>query len=223
MTETNINKPFYFRPPWNILFDLQLLEKLNPWDINLSFLLLSFLDEMEKRNEIDFRASGMALGSSSTVYLMKSELLLELEKAPLAPEPPSDFIPPPLVLPLRYELTTTTIQNLLEALDNALKTEKIFALKASTRTEIIPPAGVFPTISAYLIEMEEQIDGLMKKIVTLANEGKIITFSKLVRGLGKIEQIRNFIVLLFLAQKNRITLWQEENSDEVFVTINEAR
>jgi len=223
MTETNINKPFYFRPPWNILFDLQLLEKLNPWDINLSFLLLSFLDEMEKRNEIDFRASGMALGSSSTVYLMKSELLLELEKAPLAPEPPSDFIPPPLVLPLRYELTTTTIQNLLEALDNALKTEKIFALKASTRTEIIPPAGVFPTISAYLIEMEEQMDRLMKKIVTLANEGKIITFSKLVRGLGKIEQIRNFIVLLFLAQKNRITLWQEENSDEVFVTINEAR
>ncbi|MBS7615321.1 hypothetical protein KEJ18_06305 [Candidatus Bathyarchaeota archaeon] len=223
MTETNVNKPFYFRPPWNILFDLQLLERLNPWDINLSFLLLSFLDEMEKRDEIDFRASGMALGSSSTVYLMKSELLLELEKAPLAPEPPSDFIPPPLVLPLRYELTTTTIQNLLEALDNALKTEKLFVLKASARTEIIPPAGVIPTLSAYLMEMEEQMDRMMKKIVALANKGKIVSFSKLAHGLEKLEQIRSFIVLLFLAQKNRVTLWQEENSDEVFVTINGAQ
>ncbi|MBS7656653.1 hypothetical protein KEJ33_01865 [Candidatus Bathyarchaeota archaeon] len=223
MTEINVNKPFYFRPPWNILFDLQLLEKLNPWDINLSFLLLSFLDEMEKRNEIDFRASGMALGSSSTVYLMKSEMLLELEKAPLAPKLQSDFIPPPLVLPLRYELTTTTIQNLLEALDNALKTEKLFALKASTSTDIIPPAGVIPTISAYLIEMEEQMERLMKKIITLADEGKLVTFSNLVHGLRKLEQIRSFIVLLFLAQKNRVTLWQEENSDEVFVTINGAQ
>jgi len=220
MTESNLNKPFYFRPPWNILFDLQLLERLDPWEINLSFLLYSFLEEMEKRAEVDFRASGMALGSSATVHLMKSELLLELEQPPLVPEPPSDFVPPPLVLPLRYELTTTTIQNLLEALDNALKSEKLFALKVSTRTELLPPAEIFPSISAYLMELEEQMDRLLKKIFSIASEGKVITFSKLAYGLEKLDQIRNFIVLLFLAQKNKVTLGQEENSDEVFITIN---
>ena len=220
MTESNLNKPFYFRPPWNILFDLQMLERLNPWDINLSFLLLSFLEEMEKRTEVDFRASGMALGSSATVHLMKSELLLELEQPPPVPEPPSDFIPPPLILPLRYELTTTTIQNLLEALDNALKTEKLFALKTSNRTELLPPAGVIPSISIYLLELEEQMERLLKKMLSLIDKGKVITFSKLASGLEKLDQIRNFIVLLFLAQKNKVTLWQEENSDEVFITVN---
>lgn len=220
MTESNLNKPFYFRPPWNILFDLQMLERLNPWDINLSFLLLSFLEEMEKRTEVDFRASGMALGSSATVHLMKSELLLELEQPPPVPEPPSDFIPPPLILPLRYELTTTTIQNLLEALDNALKNEKLFVLKTSARTELLPPAGVIPSISVYLLELEEQMERLLKKMLSLVEEGKAITFSRLASGLENLDQIRNFIVLLFLAQKNKVTLWQEENSDEVFITVN---
>jgi chromatin segregation and condensation protein Rec8/ScpA/Scc1 (kleisin family) len=220
MTETSLNKPFYFRPPWNILFDLQLLERLNPWDINLSFLLLSFLEEMERGTEVDFRASGMALSSSATVHLLKSELLLKLEQPPSIHEPPSDFIPPPLILPLRYELTTTTIQNLLEALDNALKTEKIFALKTPVRTSFLPPAEVIPSISVYLMELEEQMERLLKKMHSLFDEGKVITLSKLVLGLEKLDQIRNFIILLFLAQKNRVTLWQEENSNEVFITIN---
>jgi len=220
MTETSPNKPFYFRPPWNILFDLQLLERLNPWDINLSFLLLSFLEEMERRTEVDFRASGMALSSSATVHLLKSELLLKLEQPPSIPEPPSDFIPPPLILPLRYELTTTTIQNLLEALDNALKTEKLFSLKMPARTSFLPPAEVIPSINVYLMELEEQMERLLKKMHSLFDEGKVITLSKLVLGLEKLDQIRNFIILLFLAQKNGVTLWQEENSDEVFITIN---
>jgi chromatin segregation and condensation protein Rec8/ScpA/Scc1 (kleisin family) len=220
MTETSLNKPFYFRPPWNILFDIQLLERLNPWDINLSFLLLSFLEEMERRTEVDFRASGMALSSSATVHLLKSELLLKLEQPPPVPEPPSDFIPPPLILPLRYELTTTTIQNLLEALDNALETEKLFALKTPVRTGTLPQAEVIPAISVYLMELEEQMEKLLKKMHLLINEDKIVTLTKLVLGLEKLDQIRNFIILLFLAQKNRVTLWQKENSDEVFITIN---
>jgi chromatin segregation and condensation protein Rec8/ScpA/Scc1 (kleisin family) len=192
---------------------------LNPWDINLSFLLLSFLEEMERRTEVDFRASGMALGSSATVYLMKSELLLELEQPPLAPEPPSDFIPPPLILPLRYELTTTTMKNLLEALDNALRTEKFFTLK-TPRTDLLPPAEVVPSISVYLMELEEQMERLLKKIRSLNDEGNVVSFSKLAFGLKRLDQIRNFIVLLFLAQKNKVTLWQGENSEEVFITVN---
>ena len=223
MTEVALSKPFYFRPPWNILFDMQLLEKLNPWDINLSFLLLSFLEEMEKRTEVDFRASGMALSSSATVHMLKSELLLKLEQPPTLPEPPSDFIPPPMILPLRYELTTTTIQNLLDALDSALKAEKLFTLKTPVRTGFLPPAEIIPALSVYLIELEEQMDKLLRKMQSLVDDGKVITLSKLVWGLDRLDQIRNFIILLFLAQKERVTLWQEEDSSEVFITINDVQ
>jgi chromatin segregation and condensation protein Rec8/ScpA/Scc1 (kleisin family) len=218
--EKNTAKPFYFQPPWNILFDLEVLEKVSPWDINLSFLLLSFLEEMENRAEIDFRASGVALDSSATIYLMKAQLLLKLEEPPLSPEPKSDFIPPPLILPLRYELTTTTIQNLLEALNNALKTERLFALKAPLRN-VLPPAPQFvPPISLYLMEMEERMERLIQKILSLAEKGEVIAFSRIVHGLKKLQQIRNFIILLFLAHKGRVNLWQEENSNQIFITIN---
>jgi len=218
--ERDLGKPFYFLPPWNILFDMQILERVNPWDVSLSFLLLSFLEEMEKRNEVDFRASGVALDSSATIYLMKSHLLLKLEEPPSSPEPKPDIVPPPLVLPLRYELTTTTIQNLLEALDEALRTEKMFVLRPSSKDVLPPPSAIFPIISVYLMEIEEQMERLLQKIRSFAEKGNVITFSKIIRGLGKIERIRTFIVLLFLAHKGRITLWQEENSDEMFITAN---
>ena len=87
MASSSIKKPFYFQPPWNIFFELHKLGRIHPWDVNISFLLMSFLDEMEKRGEIDFRASGVALDSSATIYLMKSRLLLKLEEPPPPPRP----------------------------------------------------------------------------------------------------------------------------------------
>ena len=72
---------------------------------------------MEKIAEIDFRASGVVLDSSATIHLMKAKILLKLEKPPIQTQPKTDFVPPPLILPIRYELKTTTMKNLLEALD----------------------------------------------------------------------------------------------------------
>ena len=95
MASAIVKKPFYLRPPWNILFDFHKLEKLTPWNINVTYLLTSFLEEMEKTGQIDFRASGVALDSSALIYLMKSKLLLKLEEPPPPPKPPQDFLPPP--------------------------------------------------------------------------------------------------------------------------------
>ena len=100
--EKQLGKPFYLRPPWNVLFDVQRLEKVNPWDVSISFLLVSFIEEMDRMAEIDFRASGVALDSSATIYLMKSKLLLKLEEPPASVLPKVDFIPPPLILPALF-------------------------------------------------------------------------------------------------------------------------
>ncbi|MEM2342012.1 MAG: hypothetical protein QXX94_05715 [Candidatus Bathyarchaeia archaeon] len=215
------SKPFYLQPPWDILFDIQRLQKLNPWNINIDFLLLSFLEEMERRASIDFRASGVALDSSAFIYLLKSNLLLKFEDKPSSTiqEPSVDFIPPPLIPPLRYELTTTTIQNLLEALDEALRSEKILSLRTPQKP-ILPPPEIIPTISAYLMEIEDRIEDLFRKIRLLHDRGEVVTFSKLVNGLDRMEMIRVFIILLFMAQKGKVTLWQHEEFGEIYVTLN---
>ena len=38
-----MRRPFYLRPPWNILFEISKLEKLTPWNVNIAYLLRSFL------------------------------------------------------------------------------------------------------------------------------------------------------------------------------------
>ena len=83
-----LRRPFYLRPPWNILFELNKLDKLKPWNVNISYLLRSFLSEMERSGKVDFRASGVALDSSALIYLMKSKLLLTLQEPPAPPKPP---------------------------------------------------------------------------------------------------------------------------------------
>jgi chromatin segregation and condensation protein Rec8/ScpA/Scc1 (kleisin family) len=207
-------------PPWNILFELNKLGNLRPWDINIAFLLSTFLEEMEKRGEVDFRASGVALDSSSTIFLMKSRLLLKLEEAPPPPRAPLDFQPPPLFLPARYELTSTTVQELLKVLDEVLKGEHLFALHPRTVPILPSPPEILPPLDLYLMRIEEQMQKLYQTLLGFAQEGRVVLFSKVVAGLDKLEGIKTFIVLLFIAQKGDVSLWQDENLSDIYIMVS---
>jgi chromatin segregation and condensation protein Rec8/ScpA/Scc1 (kleisin family) len=212
-------KPFYLQPPWNILFEIHKLEKVKPWNVNISFLLTSFLDEMQKQGEVDFRASGVALDSSAFIYLMKSKLLLKLEEPPATPKLPSDFIPPPIFLPLRYELTSTTIEQLLEALDSVLKGERLLPLKPRIEPLLPSPEEYLPEIDRYLMEIESLMEKLYDDMLHLAKGQPFINFTTLVAGKNRLEAIRTFILLLFLAQRQQIWVWQEEEFGEIHISV----
>jgi len=221
MASATIKKPFYMRPPWNILFEFRKLEKLTPWNINIAYLLTSFLEEMEKTGRVDFRASGVALDSSALIYLMKSKLLLKLQEPPPPPRPPKDFLPPPLFLPLRHELTSTTIRHLLEVLDDVLKGEKLIRLQKAVSEPILPtPSEILPQLDLYLMEIELQMEKLYTSLLQKVKGTGIIQFSTLVKDIKRLEAIRTFILLLFLAQDARVNLWQDEESEEIYITIN---
>jgi len=214
-------KPFFLYPPWNILFEVHRLEKLSPWNVDVSFLLLSFLGEMNKRGEVDFRASGVALDSSAFIYLMKSRLLLKLEEPVAVPQKLSEFIPPALTIPIRYELTSTTIKDLLEVLDEVLKTERLLPLQPRLEPILPPPPDVLPQIDLYLMAIEEQMEVLYYSLVERARDGVPIRFSVLIGGFERLEAIRTFIILLFLAQRRRVGLWQDAELGEIYVTLGE--
>ena len=209
------------RPPWNILFEFHKLEKLTPWNINISYLLTTFLEEMQKTGQVDFRASGVALDSSALIYLMKSKLLLKLEEPPPSPKPPKDFLPPPLFLPLRHELTSTTIRHLLEVLDDVLKGEKLTRLAQTVPEPILPTRSeVLQQLDLYLMEIELRMEELYTSLSQRVKGAGIIEFSTLVRDMSRLEAIRTFILLLFLAQNIKVDLWQNEKSEEIYITIN---
>jgi len=219
-----IRRPFYLRPPWNILFEINRLEKLTPWNVNIAYLLRSFLSEMEKMGKVDFRASGVALDSSALIYLMKSKLLLTLQEPPAQPKPPGDYVPPPLFLPLRHELTSTTIGHLLEVLDEVLKGEKLARIDRVVPQPILPSmTDLLPQFDAYLAEIELQMDKLYELLCEKVKGTGIVEFSALTKGSTRMEAIRTFLLLLFLAQDGKVSLWQNEETEELYIAVGNLK
>jgi chromatin segregation and condensation protein Rec8/ScpA/Scc1 (kleisin family) len=215
-----VRKPFYLRPPWNILFELNKLEKLKPWNVNISYLLKSFLSEMERTGKVDFRASGVALDSSALIYLMKSKLLLTLQEPPAPPKAPPEFIPPPLFLPLRHELTSTTIHHLLDVLDEVLKGEKLYRLDKVVAQPVLPAVSdILPQFDMFLAELELQMDNIYELLCEKVKGAGLIEFSTLIKGIGRIEAVRTFILLLFLAQNAKVRLWQNDETEELYIAV----
>lgn len=213
-------KPFFLRPPWNILFEINRLEKLTPWSINIAYLLRSFLSEMENTGEVDFRASGVALDSSALIYLMKSKLLLTLQEPPTPPKPIGDFVPPPLFLPLRQELTSTTIQNLLDVLDEVLKGEKIHRFDKIATKPVLPVlSDILPQFDLFITELESEMNKLYELLCEKVKGIGIIDFALLIKEQTRPEAIHTFILLLFLAQGRKINLWQNEETEELYIAV----
>ncbi|MDH7564606.1 MAG: hypothetical protein QHH24_07015 [Candidatus Bathyarchaeota archaeon] len=221
MPSLTLKKPFYLHPPWNILFEFHKLEKLTPWKVNIAYLLASFLEEMNKTGKIDFRASGVALDSSALIFLMKSKLLLKLEEPPL-PKSPQDFTPPPLFLPLRHELTSTTIRHLLEVLDDVLKSENLLRPPVTAQEPILPTASeIMSKLDVFMMEIEAEMEKLYATLVEMVKGTGIVEFSALTKGLLRLAAIRTFITLLFLAQEGKVNLWQDEETEEIYITVGD--
>jgi chromatin segregation and condensation protein Rec8/ScpA/Scc1 (kleisin family) len=49
----------------------------------------------------------------------------------------------------------------------------------------------------------------------------IIDFSALTKTATRIEALRTFLYLLFLAQDGRVSLWQNEETEELYVAVGE--
>jgi len=150
---------------------------------------------------------------------MKSKLLLKLEEPPAPPKLPPDFIPPPIFLPLRYELTSTTIEQLLEALDSVLKGEKLLPLKLRSEPILPLPTDILPEIDRYLMEIENLMEKLYTNMLCLSKGKPFLNFKKLILKMDRVEAIRTFILLLFLAQRRKIWLWQEEEFGKIYISV----
>jgi segregation and condensation protein A len=212
-----MEKPFWLRPPLAVLFDLVKLQRIKPWNVNLSYLLSALTREIMKKGQIDFNASGVALLSSATIYRMKSELILELQEPPQIPEETlTEFVPPSIPLPFRYEFTTTTVDNLVQALEDALQKES-YIEPPPRLTPIVPAPPVIQEIDEFWIDIDNKIDGLYQQLAQ--NKNKIIALSELTNGAKKLEIIRIFLLLLFLACRGKILLWQDEDCGEIFVSL----
>lgn len=196
------------------------MHRIKPWDVDITFLLNSFLAEMKNSGYIDFSASGTALLSSSIVHRMKSELVLKMEEPPKPPVPrPNEEIPPPLPFPLRFEYTSTSVAEILGALQEVLINEKAVLAK---KPFVLSPPSVFEQLDEFLAHIEENIENFYGKLINLSIRGLPISFRKLVKGQTLLEAVRVFIMLLFLANEKKILLGQDEEGLDLLIRLGEV-
>jgi chromatin segregation and condensation protein Rec8/ScpA/Scc1 (kleisin family) len=207
-------KPYYLREPWEILFK-ENLGRTSPWSIDLVHILTTLLEEMNKVG-IDFRIAGTAINSSVIIYQKKAELLLKMDQPKkLQIGKPDVYVPPALNLPFRFEFTTTSVTDLITALERALTEERKSAVP---RVPVIPvQIPDFLDMEQYLLEVEERSEGLYERLVEMG--GGPFSIFDLVENWDPIEIVRVFMMLLFLAQRLKVDLTQNEEETDIIVNV----
>jgi len=213
-------KPFWMRPPYMILFDLLKLHRIKPWDVNITYLLNAFLAEMKKQGFIDFSASGTALLSSSMIHRMKSELVLKMEDPPKPPiARPNEEVPPPLPFPIRFEYTSTSIEQVLSVLEEVLKRESV---ALADRRSLLSPPEILEQMDEFLANIEKNIEVFYVSLLRKAAGGPTLSFIQLTKDSTLLDAVRAFIMLLFLVMQNRITLSQQEDLGDIIISFPEV-
>jgi chromatin segregation and condensation protein Rec8/ScpA/Scc1 (kleisin family) len=80
-----------------------------------------------------------------------------------------------------------------------------------------------PQFDKFMAELQSQMDKLYAHLLDLVKGAGIIQFTNLIKGLVRIEAVRTLILLLFLTQDGLITLWQDEETEEIFITVGKLK
>jgi len=211
------DKSLLSRPPLNVLVDPSLAKRKSPWEINLSELLGLFLQAISFSDTVDLRAAGTAALSSATIYRLEVESLFLFERLRAqhrlidASEPPQ-FI----VMPFRYEVYSTNIEELFDELARLLEQIVIDEREGGGNPLPIgelPP----PNFDNYVISLQTLLQEFRKILVErLRASGKVL-LSELIMGLSPLDAARVFILLLFSANRGEVTIEQEETDLDAMV------
>jgi len=212
--------PFWLQPPWSFLLDSLKASKLSPWDIDIAYLVSSFLQKMYELGVIDFRISGRALLSASIILRLKTQQLLELNTAPELSEEEKELILPPLEMPLRLTSRKITLDELLVALERVLLQgeEKASGAKQSEKMASYITPLVFE-LEPDMVNVEQSINETLQRILNLTSANPIIRFSQLLPEKTCKEVVKILLSCLHLANRGRIMVWQEEEFGEIFITL----
>jgi len=228
-------------PSWQgIIYELVSSEQLDPWNIDLAVLCRSYFEKIRDLEENNFHISSKMLLAASLLLRIKSEILLnkyireidnilfpreaELKKLIERIEIDEGEIPvlsPKTPLP-RFK--KVTLQELIDALDVAIKTEgrriqKEIQKKQAERLSYVD----IPKFRR--INIKERIRKFYAKLLSTFKNPKFEGSIKLpyshFTGNSKEEKIACFLPMLYLSNHGKVWLEQEKHYDEIYIYLYE--
>jgi len=218
----------------SILHDLVRLEKMNPWDIDISLLSKKYLEMVKTIKQLDFKVSGKVILAAAILLKMKSDRLVGQDLAYLDAlinpaeeeilyEDDEGLLPKITNIPLLIPRTPqarkrkVSIYDLVDALQKALEVKKRRIMR------MIPPAPVnMPERTA---NINSVIRKLYKRISTFfsMNQEKTLTFTQLIPSDAKKDKVLTFIPLLHLTNQRKIDLMQEKHFSEIEIKLRKIK
>ena len=224
MSEADITtKKSISQPPLDLLFNPSVLSKKDVWEIDISLLLEMLLKLINNSGKKDLRMCGIAALSSSLIYRLKVESILQLEKISKTKKGIEvvDMKPipnlKPIEIPFRIEPTyPVTLEELLHVLENMINT---LANPRPRRNQLNLESVETFNFDEYLMKFEKILQSYEDMIFDIVTADKSVEFKNLTLKMNQIEIVRCFIALLYLAMKRKIFL--EQKDEEILISLNE--
>lgn len=208
------------KPPMNVLIDPEAIRGQKPWELDLSQLLEALLKIRGKSEDIDLRLCGSAALSSAIIYRLKVETLFLFERLKVERRIGASEEPPQVILlPFRYELSTTSLEELLLALERII--QEISSESESRRgknvTAILVESDESIKLDTFITHIREILSIFRHQLIEkLTTQGSVF-FRDLVKDLSLLEEVRAFIMLLFIATERLVEL--EQIGDEIKISL----
>lgn len=191
-----------------ILLNPGTLGRKKIWDISIYLLLKEFYEYLRSQPLIDYRLSGVAVLTSSILYKLKVQNLFYEEKRRVYKRSAEVAEPiEPLHMPFRIDLQASDIDDLLFAFESLI-------LEVEREKEGIRRETLLRTVEEFPVFDQEMLLKMLRPLEEelvdrLEREGEM-KFSDLIRGKDALEVVRYLIILLFLAQDEKVVLVQQD-------------
>jgi chromatin segregation and condensation protein Rec8/ScpA/Scc1 (kleisin family) len=195
---------------WRLLLNPAELRRFRPWSVKL-IPLIRQLAEVVRGLSITLSQAGVAIYTAAVIHREKSERIDEQEQTRRF-ERPDLFVPPPIEIPLRGDVLTLTLLDVVRELMGVL--EKMSGGPQSGKFEQI---NVDIKLDDYLVKIEEEFGEFLEELMALLSSSPEFPLEELIRGLSRLEAVKRVILLLFAASRGYVDVLQDELTGKVIV------
>jgi chromatin segregation and condensation protein Rec8/ScpA/Scc1 (kleisin family) len=195
---------------WRLLLNPAELKRFRPWSVKL-IPLLRQLAEVVRGLSITLSQAGVAIYTAAVIHREKSERIDEQEQTRRF-ERPDLLVPPPIEIPLRGDVLTLTLLDVVRELMGVL--EKMSGGPQSGKFEQI---NVDIKLDDYLVKIEEEFGEFLEELMALLSSSPEFPLEELIRGLSRLEAVKRIILLLFAASRGYVDVLQDELTGKVIV------
>jgi chromatin segregation and condensation protein Rec8/ScpA/Scc1 (kleisin family) len=195
---------------WRLLLNPAELRRFRPWSVKL-IPLIRQLAEVVRGLSITLSQAGVAVYTAAVIHREKSERIDEQEQTRRF-ERPDLLVPPPIEIPLRGDVLTLTLLDVVRELMGVL--EKMSGGPQSGKFEQI---NVDIKLDDYLVKIEEEFGEFLEELMALLSSSPEFPLEELIKGLSRHEAVKRIILLLFAASRGYVDVLQDELTGRVIV------